>query len=75
MSGHTFRFRLQENELSSVITQTVPVECTHPELSLPVQDLEVCGFRQIRSKCFKEKETKHREANALDGTETSKAQP
>ena len=27
--GHTNRFRLQENELSSVITQTVPLECTH----------------------------------------------
>ena len=33
LSGHTFRFRLQENFLSSVITQTVPLECTHQELS------------------------------------------
>ena len=33
LSGHTFRFRLQENELSSVITQTVPLESTHRELS------------------------------------------
>ena len=35
MNGHTFRLRLQENELSShssVITQTVPLECTHQEL-------------------------------------------
>ena len=32
-SGHTFGFRLQENEPSSVITQRVPLECTHPELS------------------------------------------
>ena len=29
LSGHTFRFPLQEDELSSVITQTVPLECTH----------------------------------------------
>ena len=29
----TFRFCLQENELSSVITQIVPLECTHQELS------------------------------------------
>ena len=33
LSGHTFRFGLQENELSSVITQTVPLESTHQELS------------------------------------------
>ena len=26
MSGHSFRFRLQENELSSVIAQTIPLE-------------------------------------------------
>ena len=26
LSGHTFRFRLEENELSSVITQTVPLD-------------------------------------------------
>ena len=31
--GHTFRFRLEDNELSSVITQTVPLECTQRELS------------------------------------------
>ena len=31
--GHTFRFRLQENKLSSVKTQAVPLECTHQELS------------------------------------------
>ena len=34
MDIHTFRFDLQENELSSVITQTVPLECTHQKLSL-----------------------------------------
>ena len=34
LSGHTFRFQLQENELSSVITvPTVPLDCAHPELS------------------------------------------
>ena len=33
LSGHTFSFGLQENELSSVLTQTVPLECTHQELS------------------------------------------
>ena len=32
LSGDTFRFPLQENELFSVITQTVPLECTHQEL-------------------------------------------
>ena len=35
MSGHTFSFGLQENELSSVIRQIVPLESTHPELSFP----------------------------------------
>ena len=29
LSGHTFRFHLQQSELSSVITQTVPLGCTH----------------------------------------------
>ena len=29
LNGYTFRFRLQENELSSVITQTAPLERTH----------------------------------------------
>ena len=29
LSGHTVRFRLQENELSSVITQTVPLAKTN----------------------------------------------
>ena len=33
LSGHTVRFRLQENELSPVITQTMPLGCTHRELS------------------------------------------
>ena len=33
LNGQTFWFRLQENELSSVLTQTVPLECTHQELS------------------------------------------
>ena len=33
LSDHTFRFPLQENKLSSVITQTVPLDCTHWELS------------------------------------------
>ena len=33
MSGHTISLPLQENELSSVITQTVPLECTRQELS------------------------------------------
>ena len=32
--GHTFRFCLQENGLSSVIPQTVPLGCTHQELFL-----------------------------------------
>ena len=40
MNGRTFRFGLQENELSSVITQTVPLECTHRELSF-----NTFGFR------------------------------
>ena len=43
LSGHTFRFRLQENELSSVITQTVPLECTHRDLSFEWSHLNV-GF-------------------------------
>ena len=33
LDGHTFWFRLQENELSSVLSQTVPLEGTHRELS------------------------------------------
>ena len=49
MSGHTFRFSLQENELSSVITQTVSLECTHQELSFEWSHLQVSldgsGFR------------------------------
>ena len=32
MSRHTFRFRLQENELSSLIKQAGPLECTHQEV-------------------------------------------
>ena len=50
LSGHTFRFCLQENELSSVLTQTVPLEVLMKSFHLSghtfrfcltVQDLEV----------------------------------
>ena len=34
LSGHTFRFALQENELSSAIAPTVPLECTYGEFHL-----------------------------------------
>ena len=40
LSGHTFRFRLQENEPSSLITQTVLLECTHRELSFEWSHLQ-----------------------------------
>ena len=36
MKGHTFRFRLQENELSSVRTQRVPIEWAALDTSIPV---------------------------------------
>ena len=37
---------LQENDLSSVITQTVPLECTHQELSFEWSNLLVLFTRK-----------------------------
>ena len=46
-SGHTFKFRLQENELSSVTTQAVPSKCTHKE-ALSINALCACVYIYIQ---------------------------
>ena len=49
MNGHIFRFRLQENELSSVITQTVPLEFGSLDLVTPAQ--KIVNFTHIQMTC------------------------